>query len=480
MSHLQGTDYVGSMVVFEDGLRQEESDYRRFKVSHGAGNDDYAAMEEVLTRRLTRSGGGGRRRADRRGVGRADSPTRPSCCCWTAGNGQLGVGVKVLESLGLVDRDALAALAKSFEEVYRPGSAPTRFGCRASRRASTCCSALRDEAHRFAISFHRTLRGKRMAVAPWTGSPGSGRAPLPPGRGVRRADRRAGRARWEELLSPIVVTGRGRSGRLRRLHAPLLVNGNAMNAKGGRMSEYLVVTGMSGAGRSTAAATLEDLGWFVIDNMPSALISKISELVDGAGSEMERVAFVVGRGGGDLEYFDDLPDVLTSCGRPQPGARSCSSTRADDVLVRRYEGTRRRHPLAARGVEDSIADERLLLERAARAGRSGDRHRRAQHRTSCVPGSWRCSGRRPGRRHADLGDLLRVQARHAARRRPRVRLPLPAQPYWIESLRRLQRARRAEVANYVLGRPRRQDFLDKVDDLLCSSFPPTSGRGSPT
>ena len=67
------------------------------------------------------------------------------------------------------------------------------------------------------------------------------------------------------------------------------------------MSEYLVVTGMSGAGRSTAGATLEDLGWFVIDNMPSALISKVSELVDGAGSEMERVAFVVGRGGGALD-----------------------------------------------------------------------------------------------------------------------------------------------------------------------------------
>ena len=49
------------------------------------------------------------------------------------------------------------------------------------------------------------------------------------------------------------------------------------------MSEYLVVTGMSGAGRSTAGATLEDLGWFVIDNMPSALISKVSELVDGTG-----------------------------------------------------------------------------------------------------------------------------------------------------------------------------------------------------
>ena len=125
------------------------------------------------------------------------------------------------------------------------------------------------------------------------------------------------------------------------------------------MSEYLVVTGMSGAGRSTAAATLEDLGWFVIDNMPSALISKVSELVDRTGSEMERVAFVVGRGGGDLD--DVLPAVdALEAGRNR--VRILFLDAADDVLIRRFEGTRRRHPQAARGVIDSIAEERLLLE----------------------------------------------------------------------------------------------------------------------
>ena len=124
------------------------------------------------------------------------------------------------------------------------------------------------------------------------------------------------------------------------------------------MSEYLVVTGMSGAGRRRPAATLEDLGWFVIDNMPSALISKVSELVDGTGSEMERVAFVVGRGGGDLD--DVLPAVdALEAGRNR--VRILFLDAADDVLIRRFEGTRRRHPQAARGVVDSIADERLLL-----------------------------------------------------------------------------------------------------------------------
>ena len=64
------------------------------------------------------------------------------------------------------------------------------------------------------------------------------------------------------------------------------------------MSEFLVVTGMSGAGRSTAADSLEDLGWFVIDNLPAALIQKMAEMVNLPGAEIERVALVIGRGGG--------------------------------------------------------------------------------------------------------------------------------------------------------------------------------------
>ena len=78
------------------------------------------------------------------------------------------------------------------------------------------------------------------------------------------------------------------------------------------MSEFLVVTGMSGAGRSTAAATLEDLGWFVIDNVPAALIMKMVEMIDLPGSEIERVALVIGRGGANtgVEYFDDDEELV--------------------------------------------------------------------------------------------------------------------------------------------------------------------------
>ena len=79
---------------------------------------------------------------------------------------------------------------------------------------------------------------------------------------------------------------------------------------------------------------------------------------------MERVALVIGRGGGNTgpEYFDDLPDVLDPLRASRTGVRVLFLDAPDDVLVRRYEGTRRRHPLAARGVEESIADERRLLE----------------------------------------------------------------------------------------------------------------------
>ena len=64
------------------------------------------------------------------------------------------------------------------------------------------------------------------------------------------------------------------------------------------MSDYLLITGMSGAGRSTAAAALEDAGWYVIDNMPPSLLSEVADVVGRPGSIQERVALVIGRGGG--------------------------------------------------------------------------------------------------------------------------------------------------------------------------------------
>ncbi len=125
------------------------------------------------------------------------------------------------------------------------------------------------------------------------------------------------------------------------------------------MAEYLVIAGLSGAGRSTAAATVEDLGWFVIDNVPPALMTRVVELVGVPGSETEKVAFVIGRGGD--EHLAELEESLRALRSRKERVRVLFLDAPDDVLVRRFEGTRRRHPVAAEGVSAAIVRERLAL-----------------------------------------------------------------------------------------------------------------------
>ncbi|MBK9181334.1 MAG: excinuclease ABC subunit UvrC [Acidimicrobiales bacterium] len=171
MSHLQGTDYVGSMVVVEDGL-PKKVDYRRFKVRDVAGNDDFAAMEEVLTRRLTAYLSERQRPADAR-PGRFSYP--PQLLLVDGGRGQLGVAVRVLEELGLDGEIPVAALAKRFEELFVPGRSEPVVIPRQSE-ALYLLQRIRDEAHRFAIGFHRELRGKRMTRSALDDVPGLGPA----------------------------------------------------------------------------------------------------------------------------------------------------------------------------------------------------------------------------------------------------------------------------------------------------------------
>ena len=233
------------------------------------------------------------------------------------------------------------------------------------------------------------------------------------------------------------------------------------------MSEYLVVTGMSGAGRSTAGAALEDMGWFVIDNMPPALISKVSELVDGSGSEMERVAFVVGRGGGDLDHVLPAVDGL-QVGRNR--VRILFLDASDDVLIRRFEGTRRRHPQAARGVVDSVAEERLLLsrlrDRADLVIDTGElntnqlRSRLMEAFGGDEPGStMRTSILSFGFKH---GVPLDVDLMFDCRFLPN--------PYWDEALRS-HSGLEPQVRKFVLDRPETSEFLHKLDDLLTTLIP---------
>jgi excinuclease ABC subunit C len=173
MAHLQGTDYVGSMVVMEDGLPAKR-EYRKFKV-HVPGNDDYAAMEEVLTRRLTAYV----EERDRPIGERGDKPGRfaypPQLLLVDGGKGQLGVAQRVVETLGLADEIPVASLAKRYEEVYVPGRSDPVEVPRGSE-ALFMLQRVRDEAHRFANTFHGQRRSKRMVASSLDGIPGLGEA----------------------------------------------------------------------------------------------------------------------------------------------------------------------------------------------------------------------------------------------------------------------------------------------------------------
>ncbi len=167
ISNLQGTEIVGSMVVMEDGLAKR-SDYRRFKVRHQDGQDDFAAMEEVLTRRF-------RRYLEEREEGaragkRFSYP--PNLLVVDGGRGQLNVAVRVLEELGL-EEIAVASLAKRLEEVYLPDRAdPVRIP--RDTEALFLLQQVRDEAHRFAIAYHRKLRDKKATRSVLDEVPGLG------------------------------------------------------------------------------------------------------------------------------------------------------------------------------------------------------------------------------------------------------------------------------------------------------------------
>jgi excinuclease ABC subunit C len=167
ISNLQGTEIVASMTVLEDGV-PKRSDYRRFKIRNQDGQDDFAAMEEALTRRfrryLTERDEGAR-------AGKRFSYP-PNLLVIDGGKGQLNVAVRVLEDLGL-EEISVVGLAKRFEEVYRPGDAdPVRIP--RDSPALYLLQQVRDEAHRFAITYHRTLRGKKMTTSVLDDVPGLG------------------------------------------------------------------------------------------------------------------------------------------------------------------------------------------------------------------------------------------------------------------------------------------------------------------
>lgn len=131
--------------------------------------------------------------------------------------------------------------------------------------------------------------------------------------------------------------------------------------------EVLIVTGMSGAGRSTVANALEDLDWYVVDNLPPQMLRPLIDLANLGGGALPRVAAVVDVRGRDL--FQELPEVTLTL-RNSSQVRVVFLDAADDVLVRRFEAVRRPHPLQGEGtILDGI---RLERERLAAIRESAD------------------------------------------------------------------------------------------------------------
>jgi UPF0042 nucleotide-binding protein len=125
------------------------------------------------------------------------------------------------------------------------------------------------------------------------------------------------------------------------------------------VTDFAVISGLSGAGRSTAADVLEDRGWFVIDNMPVELMPKVAELAMSPGSDIERVAFVVGSNSDTADLSLMLGDLRAAGSR----VRVLFLDARSEVLIRRYESSRRRHPASAGALLGAaIEEERTLLD----------------------------------------------------------------------------------------------------------------------
>ena len=226
--------------------------------------------------------------------------------------------------------------------------------------------------------------------------------------------------------------------------------------------EVVVITGMSGAGRSTASNVLEDLGYFVIDNMPPELLARVLDLVTTAGSSIERVALVVDVRGRPL-WGDVQPHIRTL--RDQGVPLQLLFLEADDeTLVTRYEAARRRHPLAPAGrIIDGIRSERAMLtdlraEADLIIDTTGTNVHELRNRVTDAFGE---------HSRAMVVNVLSFGFKHGTPRDADLVLDvrfLP-NPHWIDELRPLT-GRDAKVARYVNDQPLTQRFVGRLLGLL--------------
>lgn len=232
-----------------------------------------------------------------------------------------------------------------------------------------------------------------------------------------------------------------------------------------------MIAGMSGAGRSVAADNLEDLGWFVMDNLPPQLIPKVAELADGSGSGGDRLALVVGSG----RYHDEVVPLIGGLRHQVDRLQLVFLDASTEVLVRRYESTRRRHPFdvdARSGdtLTDVIEAERLALEPLrAEADLLIDttelnvhQLRRRMHEAFGSIGSETAMRTTVTSFGYKYGLPLDVDLVFDCRFLPN--------PHWVEELRP-QTGLDAAVADYVLEQPVTGAFLARLERLLALILP---------
>ena len=227
--------------------------------------------------------------------------------------------------------------------------------------------------------------------------------------------------------------------------------------------ELVIVTGMSGAGRSTAAKVFEDLGWYVVDNLAPTLIAPMVDLVMRESRSTDRLAFVVDVRG--RAFFDTLRSTLDELDSAGLNHRIVFLESDDDVLVRRYEGVRRPHPLQGEGrVTDGIEREReLLRELRGEADLVIDTSARNVHELRTAIES-------------AFGDTDDVPLRATVMSFGfKYGLPVDADlvadvrflpnPHWVPELRP-RTGQDPEVSGYVLSQHGAKEFLDRYAEVL--------------
>ena len=237
------------------------------------------------------------------------------------------------------------------------------------------------------------------------------------------------------------------------------------------MADILVITGLSGAGRSTTAAVLEDLGWYVVDNLPTSLVDTIVELAGAPGSGIERLALVAGR-----QHLELMPKVaaMRAAGH-QVRVVYLDATTAE--LVKRYESSRRRHPMAndSDGLLEAIEMERTLLEPMR-----GDCDLIIDTSDLNVH---QLKAKLMGAFEVSVSERLQVAVESFGFKHG---LPLDADvvmdvrflpnPHWDENLRPLSGLDQA-VKDDVLSRPQSIEFLRNFQALLQSVLPHYASEG---